>query len=93
MTKNGAMAFDSSLDRAREVLREVFGHADFRGYQGEIIEQVLAGAVQGRIEGRGAILCHPGRSRASGGEPGSGWVPVLATIPDKPLPRLSGMTR
>ena len=25
-------------------------------------------------------------------EPGSGWAPALAAIPDEPLTRLSGMT-
>jgi ATP-dependent DNA helicase RecQ len=33
----------ASLDEAREVLRRTFGHADFRGMQGEVIGEVLAG--------------------------------------------------
>ena len=53
------MAFDSSLDRAREVLRDVFGHADFRGYQGEIIAEVLGGrsAMAVLPTGGGKSLC------------------------------------
>ncbi len=40
------MAFDSSLDHAREVLRRTFGHADFRGYQADIVAEVLAGRIR-----------------------------------------------
>jgi ATP-dependent DNA helicase RecQ len=30
------------LDRAREALRQVFGFADFRGVQADVVERVLA---------------------------------------------------
>ena len=84
MTKNGAMAFDSSLDRAREVLREVFGHADFRGYQGEIIEQVLAGrsAIAVLPTGGGKSLCYQIPSIV---RPGLGLVvsPLIALMADQ----------
>ena len=54
------MAFDSPLDRAREVLREVFGHADFRGFQSAIVEEVLAGrsAMAVLPTGGGKSLCY-----------------------------------
>src|SRR5580698_2303124 len=34
---------DVSLDSAREVLRRVFGHADFRGMQAGVVAEALAG--------------------------------------------------
>ena len=33
----------SPLDAAREILRRTFGHAEFRGLQSGVIEEVLAG--------------------------------------------------
>ena len=78
------MAFDSSLDRAREVLREVFGHADFRGYQGEIIEEVLAGrsAMAVLPTGGGKSLCYQIPSIV---RPGLGLVvsPLIALMADQ----------
>ena len=32
-----------TLAPAREVLRRVFGHPDFRGLQGEVITEIMAG--------------------------------------------------
>jgi len=51
---------DLSLDRAREVLRRVFGHADFRGRQAEVIGEVLAGrdALAVLPTGGGKSLCY-----------------------------------
>ena len=78
------MAFDSPLDRAREVLREVFGHADFRGYQGEIIEEVLAGhsAMAVLPTGGGKSLCYQIPSIV---RPGLGLVvsPLIALMADQ----------
>ena len=78
------MAFDSSLDRAREVLRDVFGHADFRGYQGEIIAEVLAGrsALAVLPTGGGKSLCYQIPSIV---RPGLGLVvsPLIALMADQ----------
>ena len=78
------MAFDSSLDRAREVLRDVFGHAEFRGYQGEIIAEVLAGrsAVAVLPTGGGKSLCYQIPSIL---RPGLGLVvsPLIALMADQ----------
>ncbi len=78
------MAFDSSLDRAREVLRDVFGHADFRGYQGEIIGEVLAGrsALAVLPTGGGKSLCYQIPSIV---RPGLGLVvsPLIALMADQ----------
>ena len=41
----------ASLAEAREVLRRTFGHTDFRGLQGEVITEALAG--------RSALVAHP----------------------------------
>ena len=51
---------DLSLDSAREVLRRVFGHADFRGRQAEVISEVLAGrdAMAVLPTGGGKSLCY-----------------------------------
>ncbi|HEX4098553.1 MAG TPA: DEAD/DEAH box helicase, partial [Caulobacteraceae bacterium] len=78
------MAFDSSLDRAREVLRDVFGHADFRGFQGEIISEVLAGrsAMAVLPTGGGKSLCYQIPSIV---RPGLGLVvsPLIALMADQ----------
>ena len=78
------MAFDSSLDRAREVLLRVFGHADFRGYQAEIIEQVLGGrsAMAVLPTGGGKSLCYQIPSIV---RPGLGLVvsPLIALMADQ----------
>src|SRR3954465_15621938 len=48
------------LTQAREVLRRTFGHADFRGLQGEVIGEILAGrsAVAVLPTGGGKSLCY-----------------------------------
>ncbi|MCG8442751.1 MAG: DNA helicase RecQ [Caulobacterales bacterium] len=38
------MSRPSDLDQARETMRRVFGHADFRGRQADVVSQALAGA-------------------------------------------------
>ena len=50
----------ASLDEAREILRRTFGHADFRGRQAEVIEEVLAGrsAMAVLPTGGGKSLCY-----------------------------------
>ena len=78
------MAFDSTLDRAREVLRGVFGHAEFRGYQADIIAEALAGrsALAVLPTGGGKSLCYqiPSIMR-----PGLGLVvsPLIALMADQ----------
>ena len=54
------MAPDSPIDQAREVLRNTFGHADFRGLQAEVIGEVLAGrsAMAVLPTGGGKSLCY-----------------------------------
>src|SRR5579871_5250587 len=49
-----------SLDDARDVLRRVFGHADFRGRQAEVVGEVLAGrnAVAVLPTGGGKSICY-----------------------------------
>jgi ATP-dependent DNA helicase RecQ len=48
------------LDEARETLRRVFGHAEFRGLQGEVIGEILAGrdALAVLPTGGGKSLCY-----------------------------------
>jgi len=78
------MAFDSSIDAAREVLRRVFGHADFRGLQAKVVEEVLAGrnALAVLPTGGGKSLCYqiPCLMR-----PGLGLVvsPLIALMADQ----------
>jgi ATP-dependent DNA helicase RecQ len=73
-----------TLDGAREVLRRVFGHAEFRGLQAEVIEEVLAGrnALAVLPTGGGKSLCYqiPAILR-----PGLGLVvsPLIALMADQ----------
>ena len=73
-----------SLDQARDVLRRVFGHAEFRGLQGEVIAEVLAGrdALAVLPTGGGKSLCYqiPALLR-----PGVGLVvsPLIALMNDQ----------
>ena len=73
-----------SIEGAREVLRRVFGHAEFRGLQAEVIEEVLAGrnALAVLPTGGGKSLCYqiPGIVR-----PGLGLVvsPLIALMSDQ----------
>jgi ATP-dependent DNA helicase RecQ len=73
-----------SLDQAREALRRVFGHADFRGRQGEVIAEVLAGrdALAVLPTGGGKSVCYqiPALLR-----PGAGLVvsPLIALMSDQ----------
>ena len=50
----------ATLDDARGLLRRVFGHADFRGLQAEVIGEVLAGrdAIAVLPTGGGKSLCY-----------------------------------
>ena len=52
--------FDNGLPSAREALARVFGHADFRGRQGEVIDHVVSGgdAVVLFPTGAGKSLCY-----------------------------------
>jgi ATP-dependent DNA helicase RecQ len=54
------MATLPTLDDAREVLRRTFGHAEFRGLQAGVIEEVLAGrsAMAVLPTGGGKSLCY-----------------------------------
>jgi ATP-dependent DNA helicase RecQ len=75
---------DATLDAAREVLRRVFGHADFRGLQAEVIGEVLAGrsAMAVLPTGGGKSVCYqiPALLR-----PGLGLVisPLIALMADQ----------
>ncbi len=78
------MSSDSPLAAARAVLRRTFGHADFRGLQGEVIGEILAGrsAVAVLPTGGGKSLCYqiPSLMR-----PGLGLVvsPLIALMTDQ----------
>jgi ATP-dependent DNA helicase RecQ len=79
-------SFDDApdLDRAREVLRRTFGHADFRGRQAEVIAEILAGrsAMAVLPTGGGKSVCYqiPAMLR-----PGLGLVvsPLIALMTDQ----------
>ena len=74
----------ATLDAAREVLRRVFGHADFRGLQAEVIGEALAGrsAMAVLPTGGGKSVCYqiPAMLR-----PGLGLVvsPLIALMSDQ----------
>ncbi|MET0271897.1 MAG: DNA helicase RecQ [Phenylobacterium sp.] len=74
----------SPLDQAREILRRTFGHQDFRGLQGDVIAEVLAGrsAMAVLPTGGGKSLCYqiPSLMR-----PGLGLVvsPLIALMADQ----------
>jgi ATP-dependent DNA helicase RecQ len=74
----------SPLERAREVLRHTFGHAEFRGRQAEVIAEALAGrsALAVLPTGGGKSLCYqiPAIVR-----PGLGLVvsPLIALMTDQ----------
>ena len=79
------MAFDSpSLDVARETLERVWGHADFRGLQAEVVREVLAGRDVLAVlpTGGGKSVCYqvPALIR-----PGLGLVvsPLIALMTDQ----------
>ena len=75
---------ESSLDQARERLRRVFGHAEFRGLQAPVIAELLAGrsALAVLPTGGGKSLCYqiPALIR-----PGLGLVvsPLIALMVDQ----------
>jgi hypothetical protein len=72
------------LDHARDVLRRTFGHADFRGMQAGVINEILAGrsAMAVLPTGGGKSLCYqiPALMR-----PGLGLVvsPLIALMADQ----------
>jgi ATP-dependent DNA helicase RecQ len=74
----------SGLDRARQILRHTFGHADFRGLQAEVIGEMLAGrdALAVLPTGGGKSVCYqiPAMMRA-----GVGLVisPLIALMADQ----------
>ncbi|HYD43855.1 MAG TPA: DNA helicase RecQ [Phenylobacterium sp.] len=74
----------ATLDKAREVLRRTFGHADFRGRQAEVIGELLAGrsALAVLPTGGGKSVCYqiPAMLR-----PGVGLVvsPLIALMSDQ----------
>ena len=80
-----ALVTDSpDLDAARDALRRVFGHAEFRGLQADVIEEVLAGrnAIAVLPTGGGKSVCYqiPALIR-----PGLGLVisPLIALMSDQ----------
>jgi ATP-dependent DNA helicase RecQ len=74
----------ADLDQAREILRRVFGHADFRGLQADVIAEALAGrsALAVLPTGGGKSVCYqiPAMIR-----PGLGLVvsPLIALMSDQ----------
>src|SRR5471030_1175937 len=72
------------LDAAREILRRTFGHAEFRGMQGDVIAEVLAGrsAMAVLPTGGGKSLCYQIPSLI---RPGLGLVvsPLIALMTDQ----------
>src|SRR5438045_1200992 len=72
------------LDAAREILRHTFGYAEFRGLQGEVIGEVLAGrsALAVLPTGGGKSLCYQIPSLI---RPGLGLVvsPLIALMTDQ----------
>ncbi len=74
----------ASLDDAREILRHTFGHAEFRGLQGSVIAEMLAGrnALAVLPTGGGKSVCYqiPALLR-----PGVGLVvsPLIALMSDQ----------
>jgi ATP-dependent DNA helicase RecQ len=74
----------TSLDQARAILRDTFGHADFRGLQAGVVGEVLAGrsALAVLPTGGGKSLCYqiPALVR-----PGLGLVvsPLIALMADQ----------
>lgn len=74
----------ASLDEAREVLRRTFGHSEFRGLQGQVIAEVLAGrsAMAVLPTGGGKSLCYQIPSLL---RPGLGLVvsPLIALMTDQ----------
>ncbi|MES2033438.1 MAG: DNA helicase RecQ [Pseudomonadota bacterium] len=73
-----------SLQPAREILRRVFGHADFRGMQADVIAEILAGrsAMAVLPTGGGKSLCYQIPSLI---RPGLGLVvsPLIALMADQ----------
>ncbi len=73
-----------SLEPARDILRHVFGHAEFRGLQGQVIAEVLAGrsAMAVLPTGGGKSLCYQIPSLV---RPGLGLVvsPLIALMADQ----------
>ena len=78
------MPFDSPPAAARDILRQVFGHDDFRGKQAAVIEEVLAGrnAMAVLPTGGGKSLCYqiPAMLRAGLGVVVS---PLIALMADQ----------
>jgi ATP-dependent DNA helicase RecQ len=73
-----------TLDDAKGLLRRVFGHADFRGLQGEVIAEVLAGrnALAVLPTGGGKSICYQAPALL---RPGVGLVisPLIALMSDQ----------
>src|SRR5690606_36743736 len=73
-----------SLQPARDILRRVFGHADFRGMQAAVIAEILAGrsAMAVLPTGGGKSLCYQIPSML---RPGLGVVvsPLIALMADQ----------
>ena len=74
----------TSLDEARSLLRRVWGHADFRGLQGQVIGELLAGrdALAVLPTGGGKSVCYQIPSLL---RPGVGLVisPLIALMSDQ----------
>ena len=77
-------AFDDLAERARVLLREVFGHADFRGAQADIVGHVAAGgdALVLMPTGGGKSLCYQIPALLRQG-PGVVVSPLIALMQDQ----------
>ena len=84
MSSVAAETAPAPLNAARDILRRTFGHTDFRGLQGQVIDEVLAGrnALAVLPTGGGKSLCYqiPALVR-----PGLGLVvsPLIALMTDQ----------
>jgi len=84
MASDSALILDDPLDAARDLLRRVWGHADFRGLQAGVIGELLAGrdALAVLPTGGGKSACYqiPAMLR-----PGVGLVvsPLIALMSDQ----------
>ena len=84
MPIDSLLADPAPLEQARDILRRTFGHEDFRGYQAQVVQEVLAGrsALAVLPTGGGKSLCYQIPSLV---RPGVGLVvsPLIALMADQ----------
>jgi ATP-dependent DNA helicase RecQ len=78
------MPLPDSLERARDVLRTTFGHAEFRGLQADVVAEVLAGrdALAVLPTGGGKSICYQAPSLVMDGL-GLVVSPLIALMADQ----------